>query len=75
MWWRFQFTPFGFGKRICIGKTLAEVSIFIFFIMMLQNLKFDINPSLPRPSPDDIVTGMVLGNVLKPFYVRLSERK
>ena len=69
----FQFTPFGIGKRICLGESLAKDSIFIFFAMMLQNLKFEVDPSKPRPNPKDTI--MVITNMLKPFHVSLSQRK
>ena len=69
----FQFTPFGIGKRICLGESLAKDSIFIFFTMLVQNIKFDFNPSMPRPNPKDTI--MVLTNMLRPFHVSLSQRK
>ena len=69
----FQFTPFGIGKRICLGESLAKDSIFIFFTMMVQNLKFDADPAKPRPNPEDTI--MIITNMLKPFHVNLSQRK
>ena len=69
----FQFTPFGIGKRICLGESLAKDSIFVFFTMLVQNIKFDLDPSMPRPNPKDTI--MVLTNMLKPFHVSLSQRK
>ena len=68
----FQFTPFGIGKRVCLGESLAKSSIFIFFTMMLQNLKFEVDPARPRPDPT--ATIMETTNMLKPFHVRVSQR-
>ena len=69
----FQFTPFGIGKRICLGESLAKSSIFIFFTMMIQNLKFEVDPAKPRPNPGDSI--MATTHMLKPFFVKVSQRK
>ena len=58
---------------MCLGESLAKDSIFIFFTMMVQNLKFDTDPAKPRPNPDDTI--MMLTNMLKPFHVNVSQRK
>ena len=34
--------PFGVGKRACLGQSLAEKELFLFFVGLMQ--KFDINP-------------------------------
>ena len=58
---------------MCLGESLAKDSIFIFFTMMVQNLKFDADPAKARPNPDDTI--MMLTNMLKPFHVNVSQRK
>lgn len=41
------FIPFGFGKRRCMGETLARANIFLFTATLLQNFDFSIDPSFP----------------------------
>ena len=36
-----QFVPFGIGKRICMGETLAKNEMFIFFVRLLQRVFFE----------------------------------
>ena len=49
------FMPFGSGKRVCLGETLARASLGIFFIRLLQKLHFSPpsnskHPLYPNPS-------------------------
>ncbi|XP_029451956.1 cytochrome P450 2K6-like [Rhinatrema bivittatum] len=39
------FMPFGAGRRICAGETLAKMELFLFFVSLLQRFTF-------RPPPD-----------------------
>ncbi len=32
--------PFGVGKRVCLGQTLAEKEFFLFFAGMIQQFSF-----------------------------------
>ena len=41
--------PFGVGKRLCLGQSLAEKEMFLFFTGLMQ--KFDINPDPNQPLP------------------------
>ena len=37
-----HFIPYGMGKRICMGESLARNELFIFSTLILQNFKIDI---------------------------------
>ena len=47
--------PFGIGKRVCLGQTLAEKEFYIFFAGFMQQFELQKNPSkdLPPYSMDD----------------------
>ena len=44
--------PFGVGKRICLGQTLAEKEFFIFFSGMIQQFSFEVASCDQLPSYD-----------------------
>ncbi|XP_062590992.1 cytochrome P450 2B4-like [Saccostrea cucullata] len=35
------FFPFGLGKRVCLGKQLAETELFLFFSILIQRFRFE----------------------------------
>ena len=43
--------PFGIGKRVCLGESLANSELFIFFVMLLQRLTFQKPIDMPAPDP------------------------
>ena len=63
--------PFGIGKRICMGETLAKNEMFIFFVRMLQRLSFSIDPQ-NVPDPKNCIAAIT--RIPKPFQVRVSDR-
>merc|ERR1712141_220767 len=65
--------PFGIGKRVCLGESLANSELFIFFVMLLQRLKFKTPIEMPSPYPSNCSAGMT--NVPHPFHVSLEIRK
>ena len=67
-----QFVPFGIGKRICMGESLARNEIFIFFIMILQHYKISVAKNHPAPDPTDYTQGIT--TIPKPFYVNIQQR-
>ncbi|XP_022084337.1 cytochrome P450 2U1-like [Acanthaster planci] len=54
------FIPFSFGRRICIGETLAKMEMFLFFVNLLQRFTFSLPAGKPPPSLEGIV-GITLG--------------
>jgi cytochrome P450 len=68
-----QMVPFGIGKRVCMGDSLAKNNLYIFFSMMLQQMVLGIDPDSPRPDPTD--TTMPMTHILKPFNVTVTERR
>jgi cytochrome P450 len=44
--------PFGIGKRICLGQTLAEKEFYIFFAGMMQQFQMAAAPGKKLPSYD-----------------------
>ena len=60
--------PFGVGKRICLGQTLAEKEFYIFFAGFIQQfeLQTDSSKMLPSYLMDDTFPKGVLRTV--PFY-------
>ncbi len=67
-----QFMPFGIGKRICMGESLAKHEIFIFFTMILQMLT--ISPAKGRPIPNPNEWEMPLTTLPKPFHISCLKR-
>lgn len=45
-----NYLPFGFGKRRCMGETLAKANLFLFFSSLLQNFNFEVPPGQEPPS-------------------------
>ena len=64
--------PFGIGKRVCLGESLATMEIFIFLVMMLQRLNFD--PPIDHKIPDVNKYSCGFSKIPEPFYVSVSER-
>ena len=60
--------PFGFGKRICIGSTLAQNELYLFLAAFLQHFEF----SDPNPNSLEPVAGFVLG--CPEFTMKIQER-
>ena len=43
-----RFLPFGFGKRICMGESLAKAELFIFTVLLIQVVNY--LPQTPLPT-------------------------
>ena len=64
------FVPFGIGKRICMGETLAKNEMFIFFVRLLQRLNISLTDKIP--DPEDCISGIT--RIPKPYYVKVNDR-
>ncbi|BFZ06906.1 hypothetical protein BsWGS_09946 [Bradybaena similaris] len=67
-----QFIPFSTGRRICLGKSVARMELFIFLSNMFQRFRFV--PPNPSNIPSlEYKAGIVVSP--KRYEVRLVERK
>jgi cytochrome P450 len=63
-----RLVPFGIGKRMCIGSTLAQNELYLFLASFLQHFEF----SDPTPDFLEPVPGFVLG--CPDFSMKIQER-
>ncbi len=68
-----QFVPFGFGKRMCLGESLARQQVFIFMVTLLQSLEIKLHPD-NQPLPNQDSCRMGFARVVQPFYVSVQKR-
>jgi methyl farnesoate epoxidase/farnesoate epoxidase len=63
--------PFGLGKRVCIGESLARASLFSYFSSLMQRYTFKPSPKYKQPS-----TEPVYGFTLSPekYFVVVEHR-
>jgi cytochrome P450 len=55
-----HFIPFGVGKRMCLGESLAKNAYFLFTASLIKTFRFDKVPNQPLPTLDPI-NGFTLG--------------
>ena len=65
------FVPFGIGKRICMGESLAKNELFIFFVRFFQRLNVS-SITNQKPDPNQYVSGVT--RIPKPFTVSVELR-
>lgn len=63
-----QFVPFGMGKRICMGMSLSQNELFLFFVRIMQRISFKESP-LQKPNTNDVIFGIT--RIPKPFTVNI----
>jgi cytochrome P450 len=67
--------PFGVGKRICLGQTLADKEFYIFCAGILQQFEIAAAPKYKVPSynfDDSFPTGII--RTVPPYFVVLKNR-
>lgn len=71
---RRKFLPFGAGRRVCLGETLAKNRLFLFAAALVQNFYFEAEDkeNLPEIDPRTYKMGLVLHP--KPFKLRAIPR-
>lgn len=66
-----RFVPFGIGKRMCMGDSLAKAELFVFATILLQRFRILPPEEHVVPNAGDVNTGGIIRNP-KPFYVRIE---
>ena len=69
---RDRFVPYGMGRRVCMGESLAKDTLFIFITTLVKHLKFGNPLNHPNPDPDQFTEGFTV--IPKPYYVQISSR-
>jgi cytochrome P450 len=68
-----HFVPLGHGRRVCMGEPLAKAELFIFFVTLLQKIKFDVVEGKDKePDPKKYMVGVT--KVPEDFNVKVSPR-
>merc|ERR1711951_110629 len=67
-----QFVPYGIGRRICMGESLAKDTLFIFTANLVKNLKFENPVSNPKPDPEKYADSFTI--IPYPYYVNIKRR-
>merc|ERR1712181_143791 len=52
-----HFVPLGHGKRVCMGEPLVKAELFIFFVALVQKIRFSVVPG-KEPNPDNYSIGI-----------------
>ena len=64
-----RFVPYGMGRRICMGESLAKDTLFIFVTTLIKNFKFENPVTHPKPDPENYTDGFTL--IPHPYHVKL----
>ena len=64
-----RFVPYGIGRRVCMGESLAKDTHFIFVTTLIKNFKFDNPVAHPKPDPENYTDGFSM--IPHPYHVKL----
>ena len=67
-----RFVPYGIGRRICMGESLAKDTLFIFVTTLIKHLKFENPANHPKPDPENYTDGFTV--IPKPYHVKIHTR-
>ncbi|XP_072017649.1 cytochrome P450 2U1-like [Amphiura filiformis] len=62
--------PFGAGRRVCMGESLAKMKLFLYFSSLMQQVKFELPPGTDMPSMKPLPG---FNASPKPFPVMINE--
>ncbi|KAI8747686.1 cytochrome P450 2J1 [Biomphalaria glabrata] len=66
-----EFIPFGVGRRVCLGESMAKTELFLYLSSLIQ--RFHLLPVHPdQPPPMDYIYGVTM--IPKTYQLRLIER-
>ena len=65
--------PFGIGKRVCLGQSLAEKEFFIFFVALMQRFEFRQVPGSELPTYTDVYPETLMRGV--PSYEVILKKR
>ena len=69
---RFNFMPFGGGRRVCVGESLARSYLFLAICRFVQN--YTISPPSDSEFTIDTIENAILA-IPKPYNIRVTQRK
>merc|ERR1712038_1067067 len=52
-----HFVPLGHGRRVCMGEPLVKAELFIFFVALVQKIRFSVIPGR-EPNPANYSIGI-----------------
>jgi cytochrome P450 len=61
--------PFGVGRRLCLGDSLARQELWIFFVGLMQRFEVEASSSQPLPSP---FASLCNGTVRAPYPFQIK---
>ncbi|KAI8747685.1 cytochrome P450 2J1 [Biomphalaria glabrata] len=66
-----EFIPFGVGRRVCLGESMAKTELFLYLSSLIQ--RFHLLPVHPDQPPQlDYIHGITM--IPKPYQLKLIER-
>jgi len=65
-----QFVPFGFGRRVCMGESLARDNLFIFLSTLIKHIRFENPVGHRKPDPGNHTDGLTV--IPHPYHVNIQ---